>query len=94
MSIEYPVKITIEPYFGNSEKLRHEFIIKNQIVKRIEEYINSKMKGNISKMFAYTIVASELGLSTSEVHNILMLVGGGNHGITVTNPNQENNLQQ
>ena len=65
-----------------------EFTRNVQLARRIEEYINSRMSGNTSDQYYYSIVASDLGTSTSMVGGLLMLIGGGNHGITVENPNQ------
>ena len=82
----HPIRVPRSTYSGtDASKLRKRQTF-NELAARLEQYINAAFeeRGEESYIFTYAAIASELGLTTKQVREVLIAIDGGYNGLSVT----------
>ncbi len=83
--VEYPIKVPRDGYRGSQPRRKAKQCETNQIAEWLEKYLNDKIAADPTErqVYIYGFIASDLGLRTEVVRDILFGVDGGHNGLTV-----------
>jgi hypothetical protein len=81
----YPIHVPRSRYRGNNPRLLRKAQRHNDIAKTCEDYLNRKVveQPGDAHVYIYGSMASELGLTTEEVRDVMFAVDCGHNGITI-----------
>ena len=81
----YPIHVPRSGYRGNNPRFLRKAQRHNEIAKSCEEYLNRKVaeQREAVHVYLYGFMASDLGLKTDEVRNVMFAVDCGHNGITI-----------
>lgn len=85
--LTYPVYFPRNRYSGRNEARRNKAYLENELIARVERYVNEqgKVQEDPFHIYSYAEIAFELRLDPEDVRRLCM-VDGGHNGFTVIRP--------
>jgi hypothetical protein len=81
----YPIHVPRKQYRGSKQSTRQRAAEYNRDAMRLENYLNDHIRANPAavQQYLYGFIASDLGLASDRVREILFGVDCGHNGLTV-----------